>query len=107
VRADLPPLRVAYTNYRGETAVRAILPKSVWFGSTEWHPEPQWFLTAYDVDKGADRDFALKDLGVPLEAYRAGVIHGQRIGHAWGADNRSVEEGFAEFMAAQGKGDGQ
>ena len=38
------PTTITYTNYRGETAQRMILPKSIWFGSTEWHPEPQWFL---------------------------------------------------------------
>ena len=29
------------------------------FGSTQWHPEPQWLLQAWDVDKDAERDFAL------------------------------------------------
>ncbi|WP_321385717.1 hypothetical protein [Rhizobium sp.] len=62
------PQLVTYTNYRGETSRRAIKPKCVWFGSTEWHREPQWLLTAFDVDKGADRDFALKDFGAAIPA---------------------------------------
>lgn len=27
--------------------------------AAEFHPERQWLLTAYDVDKGTMRDFAL------------------------------------------------
>lgn len=57
------PITLTYTNYRGETSERAITPIRPWFGSTEWHPEQQWFLRAYDHDKGAERDFALKDFG--------------------------------------------
>lgn len=57
------PITLTYTNYRGETSERAITPIRPWFGSTEWHPEPQWLLRAYDHDKGAERDFALKDFG--------------------------------------------
>ncbi len=54
--------KILYLNYKGETAVRTILPHRVWFGSTQWHPEPQWFLKAWDMDKGEDRDFAMKDI---------------------------------------------
>jgi hypothetical protein len=53
-----PPLTIIYTNWRGETAERSIVPIRPWFGSTEWHPEPQWLLTAFDVEKQAARDFA-------------------------------------------------
>ena len=58
-----PSVALTYTNYRGETAERRIIPFEVWFGSTEWHPEPQWLLRAYDCEKKAERDFALKDFG--------------------------------------------
>lgn len=57
------PVTLTYTNYRGETSERTIVPKRIWFGATEWHPEPQWLLTDFDFEKGADRDFALKDFG--------------------------------------------
>lgn len=59
------PARIIYTNYRGETAERTITPKRVWYGISDWHPVPQWFLTAFDHDKNADRDFALIDFGYP------------------------------------------
>ncbi|MVA91571.1 hypothetical protein GOZ80_05990 [Agrobacterium vitis] len=59
------PITLTYTNYRGEISERTILPKNIWFGSTEWHPEPQWLLTAFDLGKQTVRDFALKDFGKP------------------------------------------
>ena len=53
---------IVYTNYKGKTAVRKIIPQDIYFGSTEWHPENQWLMRAYDVDKEADRTFAIKDI---------------------------------------------
>lgn len=50
-----------YTNYKGENALRRAIPRRVAFESTAWHPEPQWILYAYDIDKRAERGFALKD----------------------------------------------
>jgi predicted DNA-binding transcriptional regulator YafY len=55
-------IRIIYTNYRGETAQRTIVPQRVWFGATEWHPEEQWLLDAVDVEKNAQRSFALRDI---------------------------------------------
>ena len=55
-------VRINYTNWRGETANRTIVPIEVWFGSTEWHTEEQWLLKALDIAKNTERDFALKDI---------------------------------------------
>ncbi len=44
-------VKILYTNYRGETAVRTIIPQEIVFTSTEFHPEEQWILVAFDVDK--------------------------------------------------------
>ena len=55
-------VKILYTNYRGETAVRRIIPKEVKFMSSEWHPEEQWCLIAHDLDKDAERAFACKDI---------------------------------------------
>lgn len=55
-------VRILYTNYRGETNLRRIIPERIHFGSTEWHPARQWFLDAIDVEKNATRSFALKDI---------------------------------------------
>lgn len=53
---------ITYTNWRGETNSRTIIPIKLWFGSTEWHKEKQWLLKATDVEKSAERDFAVKDI---------------------------------------------
>lgn len=52
---------ITYRNYRGETAERRIIPRKIWFGSTEWHPERQWMMDAIDVEKNAVRSFAMND----------------------------------------------
>lgn len=51
-----------YTNYKNERGTRTIVPRRIFFGKTEFHPEPQWLLEAYDWDKKADRTFAMKDI---------------------------------------------
>lgn len=68
------PVTLTYTNWRGETAQRTIIPRSIRWGSTEWHPEPQWLLTAFDVDKGSERDFALKDFGQPAQPVAVNTV---------------------------------
>jgi predicted DNA-binding transcriptional regulator YafY len=53
---------IRYTNHRGETAWRIIIPHRLRFGSSPWHVGEQWFLEALDVAKGEDRSFALADI---------------------------------------------
>jgi predicted DNA-binding transcriptional regulator YafY len=55
-------LRILYRNYRGETSSRTVLPKRIWFGATEWHPEPQWLMDATDLEKDSERSFAMQDI---------------------------------------------
>lgn len=66
---EAPALRtiwIDYTNYRGERAWREIEPTdarpALWFGHTEWHPQDQWLLAAYDIEKRAVRDFAVASI---------------------------------------------
>jgi predicted DNA-binding transcriptional regulator YafY len=59
---DQAVVEIVYTNYRGATDRRRILPSRLWFGCTEWHPQPQWLLDAWDLDKRALRSFALCDI---------------------------------------------
>lgn len=56
------PLRFLYRNHRGEVSERVVQPSRLAYGSTEWHPEPQWLLEAYDLGKSAMRTFALRDV---------------------------------------------
>lgn len=50
---------VVYTNWKGETKERHIVPKRVYWGHTEWHKEDQFLLECYDVDKEAVRTYAV------------------------------------------------
>lgn len=58
----LPEMVFFYKNYKGKSAYRKVLNPRVWFGTTIYHPDPQWFLTAYDTEKDDIRDFAIKDI---------------------------------------------
>ena len=53
---------ILYTNYKGETRYREIIPKSIEYKSTDWHKEEQWILNAFDIEKNDDRGFAIKDI---------------------------------------------
>jgi predicted DNA-binding transcriptional regulator YafY len=54
---------IIYRNWKGEIRERRIVPYNIFFGTTVWHDqEPQWFLTATDVEKNAIRKFAMKDI---------------------------------------------
>jgi hypothetical protein len=51
-----------YTNYRGERAIRKVVPveNAFWFGTLDpYHPEPQWLVNVWDVDKQAHRTYAV------------------------------------------------
>lgn len=48
-------VEIVYVNWRGEQAVRSIVPMRIHFGTSPWHAEPQWLLHAQDLDKGVDR----------------------------------------------------
>lgn len=64
----MKPAKLTYTNHRGETAQRIITPLFMLYGETEWHPEPQWLIHAFDHEKREVSDFALKDFGYPAPA---------------------------------------
>ncbi len=55
-------IQMVYTNHRGETSVRRLVPIRIYFGKTEWHPADQWLLEAYDFDRAATRSYALKEI---------------------------------------------
>ncbi|MDP9675356.1 putative DNA-binding transcriptional regulator YafY [Paenibacillus jamilae] len=55
-------LMFEYKNYKGEVSLRHVYPQGIRYGSTEWHPEEQWLLKAWDYAKGEYREFAMKDI---------------------------------------------
>ncbi|MDD4974461.1 MAG: hypothetical protein PHY93_08920 [Bacteriovorax sp.] len=59
---EIKSVKFKYTNYKGEISWRLVEPISIRFGSTEWHPELQWLLKAFDLEKKTEREFAMKDI---------------------------------------------
>lgn len=55
-------IKFRYRNWRGEEATRWVIPWEIYFGMTEYHPEPQWLLSGYDIDRKEARAYALKDI---------------------------------------------
>ena len=70
---DFGEIEALYLNWRGEIRLRKIkpIPESLRFGVSEWHKEPQWLLSAVDLEKSQIREFAL-----------AGFMLGPRAAHA-------------------------
>lgn len=55
-------LTFEYTNWQGRTAIRRARPMRISLGSTQHHPEQQWLMEAWDVDRMEMRTFAMKDM---------------------------------------------
>ena len=55
-------VHIDYVNYRGERGRREIIPHRIEWSSSQWHPEPQWLLVAFDCQKNEMRSFAMKDI---------------------------------------------
>lgn len=53
---------IDYTNWKGERSERRIRPVDIMWGNNKYHPEEQWLLYAWDLDKQAYRTFAMKDI---------------------------------------------
>ena len=56
---------VCYRNRRGEVSIRKVKLICLWFGSSQWYPDDQWFLKVWDLEKDAERDFALSGFVSP------------------------------------------
>jgi hypothetical protein len=56
------PLRFEYKNWKGEVSLRKAIPIEIWYGYTDYHTSEQWMMKAWDVDKQAKRDFAMRDI---------------------------------------------
>lgn len=56
----------SYKNWREEIKVYEVKPIKIWYGSTEFHKDEQFFLKAMDVTRNVERDFAINDI---LEVY--------------------------------------
>lgn len=84
------PVWIDYTNHRGERRWRHIEPRKIYWGRTEWHPNDQHLLHAWDLDKMCDRDYAM-----------AGI-------HAWSDEKPAIRDigpidkrGYAKMVPSQ------
>jgi hypothetical protein len=81
---------IDYANWRGERAMRRIVPTgAMFFGSNEWHKEPQWLIEALDVEKNAFRHFALSGIrswAAPDRPVEGSPEWSQIPGGSWSAD---------------------
>ena len=50
---DADVLNVSYTNWKGRTSVRRVILSTMRFGTSEWHTEPTWLISAFDLDDPA------------------------------------------------------
>lgn len=55
-------VRILYTNHRGETGIREVIPLEIVYKSTEYHDEIQWLLRAIALDRDAERYFACSQI---------------------------------------------
>lgn len=51
-----------YVNWKGEFGYREVKVDEILFGSTDYHKEEQWLMKAWDLNKQAERIFAMKDM---------------------------------------------
>jgi hypothetical protein len=51
-----------YVNWKGVKSKRKVKVGDLYFGSNEYHTEPQFLLHCYDLEKNKDRMFAIKDM---------------------------------------------
>lgn len=56
------PVSFSYKNYKGKFSRRRAILIGVFWGSNQWHSEPQWLVKGEDLDKKAVRTYALKDI---------------------------------------------
>lgn len=52
-------VEIEYTNSRGCTQKRHIIPIQIEYRATETHPDPSWVLVARDLDADIDMMFAM------------------------------------------------
>lgn len=57
-------LTIKYTNWKGITRTRRILPLYFWYGKTSFHPKSQWLIGAVDLEEEGYKvkDFALSGI---------------------------------------------
>lgn len=55
-------MKIDYTNWRGQRAIREIIPIRIFHGMNHWHQDFQWMIEAIDKETGLVRTFAMKNI---------------------------------------------
>jgi hypothetical protein len=55
-------VKMVYKNWKGVLGIRHVRVDCFFFGSNEWHTERQVLMRGTDLDKQAERVFAVKDI---------------------------------------------
>jgi hypothetical protein len=87
-----------YVNWRGVKSKRRVRTEKIYWGSTEYHKEPQWIMLAFDIDKQAYREFAMKDMFNVTHAGNCKYCDG------WGAIRYITDESVHECEMCNGTG---
>lgn len=77
-----------YKNHRGEIRNRIALPIQIWYGSTAWHPDAQWFWQGFDIEKMEIRDFAEADFIGPRLPYHLPDKVKSELAKVFNTDNK-------------------
>ena len=59
---DASLVRFRYRNHKGIEEIRTVRPIRIWFGSSAWHPDSQWLLEGFDLERMQTRDYAMSGI---------------------------------------------
>lgn len=54
--------RIYYTNWRGESSWRRVVPRKLFWGNSPYHDGEGHYLLAFDLDRKAMRTFRMDDV---------------------------------------------
>lgn len=69
-------VELVYVDSKGLRICRRVVPDRIWFGRTDWVPEPQWLLDAYDPERHVTRSYPMSRVEVHSVNNVAGVSNG-------------------------------
>lgn len=60
--SGLPSFTFSYVNHSGVLMIRSVVPLRIFFGTSLYYTEPQWLMEAFDLDRNANRTFAMNKI---------------------------------------------
>jgi hypothetical protein len=59
---NIKVVEIVYRNYKNKVNNRFIIPMEIFLGTTEFYPDEQYLLKAYDTRKKEERIFAMSNI---------------------------------------------